>query len=136
LALEPGNPVIAGYQQLAKWDLGDETALLELRRILHEIPIGVQSRVALRLEGKTPAAHTPDASDNGGRSWFRDIFRGPRTARVKRRLERVSSMIAVQRYEEAMRTLEQMNTFGLGLQKELEDLYLEALEGEVKVRVV
>jgi len=134
-ALEPGNPVIAGYQQLAKWDLGDETALLELRRILHEIPISVQSRVALRLEGKTPAGHTPDAPDSSGRPWSRDMFRGLRTARVKRRLERVRMMIAAQRYEEAMRRLEQTDTFGLGLQKELEDLYSKALEGEcAKVR--
>ena len=44
-------------------------------------------------------------------------------------------MIAAQRYEEAMRRLEQTDTFGLGLREELEGLYLKALEGEcAKVR--
>src|SRR5262249_27819878 len=50
LALQPGNTAAAGYEQLAKWDLGDKDAIRKLNEIIPDIPIGVQSRVAIRLD--------------------------------------------------------------------------------------
>src|SRR5215471_14341019 len=50
IALQPGNTAAAGYEQLAKWDLGGKDAVRRLKEIIRDIPIGVQSRIAIRLD--------------------------------------------------------------------------------------
>jgi len=117
LALQPGNTAVAGYEQLAKWDLGDETAIRQLKKNIREMPIDVQSRVAVRLEAKS----LPEKQDG--------VETTPMSSRLFRK---VTVLIEAGHYEKALRILNVAGPPSDSAREKWEEFYAKAVEGQCR----
>jgi tetratricopeptide (TPR) repeat protein len=137
LALQPGNTAVAGYEQLAKWDLGDETAIRQLKRNIREMPIDVQSRVAVRLEAKSlpekqDGVEMTPMSSLPFRASLRKILLSLRTIRTKRLFRKVTGLIQAGHYEKALRILNVAGPPSDSARETWEEFYAKAVEGQCR----
>ena len=106
---------IYDYYLLAKWDLGDNTALDTLAQRIQGMSPNIASRVAVRVEERIqPIAEESTSSDETRLSrpllprWLRTRLDQRRQRRFKRQLAKVDRMLEVSRCEAALRYLEWM----------------------------
>jgi tetratricopeptide (TPR) repeat protein len=138
LALEPANVAVAGYRLLAEWDLGREAALLELRKMIREIPLSLRSRVAVRVERggcwDTLRLHAADAESSRRRwvtlpAWVRAWLERTGKAWVQRRLKKAHRLIDAKRYETAVRVLGDIHSSNADVRNDSAVAFAAAMEG-------